>query len=510
MLVVMLTTIAALAITSLAFLGYEFVRYRASLVRNLTSLAEIAGGNSTAALTFRDPQSANETLRGLAAERHIVFAQIFAADGAAFAGYSRTRLEVTPLHAPGRDGHYFDLRYLELVHPIRLEGKRIGTIYLRSSLTDMYRRLIEYAGIFVFVMFASSSVAFVLSSRLQRFVSDPILHLARVANKVSTAKDYALRASKTGDDEIGILIDGFNDMLAQIESRDEALRRARDGLEMRVQERTEQLRREVSERVRYAAELEKALQVKAEFLSVMSHELRTPLNIIMGYANVVLEETFGGVNEGQKNALTTILRCSSDLLTMINDIMSATKLEAEKLEVDWEEVRPAELLDGLKTLYGVHLKEGVRLQWSFPPTLPVLFSDSNKIKHILQNLINNALKFTENGTVTVSASAVVAQDGKPYAIRYRVADTGIGIPPAMHTVIFDMFHQVDSTITRSYGGVGLGLYIVKQFTEFLGGDVTVESQVGEGSTFSVTLPLERNVPEGVPADRGHPSHLQEH
>jgi signal transduction histidine kinase len=508
MFVVMLTTIAALVISSLAFLGYEFVRYRASLVRNVTSLADIVGANTTAALAFKDPQSAGETLKGLAAESHIVFARIFAADGSAFAGYSRNRAQEQP-PLPGQDGHHFTLRNLDLVQAIHLEGKRIGTIYLRSSLREMYRRLLEYAGIFAFVMFASSALAFLLSSRLQRFVSDPILQLAKVANTVSTAKDYSLRATKAGNDEIGILIDGFNDMLAQIESRDDALRKARDGLELRVQERTEQLRREVSERVRYAAELEKALQVKAEFLSVMSHELRTPLNIIMGYANVVLEETFGGVNEGQKNALATILRCSSDLLTMINDIMSATKLEADKLEVDWEEVQPAEILEGLRTLYGVHMKEGVRLEWNFPSTLPALLSDANKIRHILQNLINNALKFTENGSITVTALAL-EEDGKTSAVRYEVADTGIGIPPEMHSVIFNMFQQVDSTITRSYGGVGLGLYIVKQFTEFLGGSVTVKSQVGEGSTFVVTLPVERKAPEAPAAGRAGQSHLREH
>ena len=491
MVIVMLTTIAALMMTTLVFLTYEFARYRGALVRNLSSLAEIIGANTTAALAFKDPRAAEETLRGLKAESHIVSAYIYTPDGSPFAGYSRPGYPPEAVSSSLEEGYRFTYRELELVQPIRLDGKRLGTIFIRSTLNEMYSRLLEYAGIFGLVMIASSCVAFVLSSRLQGLVSEPILHLAQTAKTVSQAKDYSVRAIKTGEDEIGSLIDGFNEMLAQIQLRDDALQKGREELEGRVQARTEDLRREVGERVRYAAELEKALQVKAEFLSVMSHELRTPLNVIMGYARIVLDEMFGAVSEGQKKALTTILRCSNDLLMMVNDIMTATKIEADKLEVEWEEVQPAEILEDLKSVYGAQLlKNGVSLQWDYSTPLPAFVSDGNKIKHILQNLINNALKFTENGTVTVIAETLQCE-GNPYSLVLKVSDTGIGIPSEMHPVIFQMFRQVDSTMTRSHDGVGLGLFIVKKFAEYLGGTVGVESEIGRGSTFAVVLPLAR-------------------
>ncbi len=497
MVIVMLTTTAALVMTTFAFLGYEFVRYRSALVRNLSSLAEIVGANSTAALAFNDPRAANETLRGLKAESHIVSAYIYTTDASFFAGYRHSGSppeSVVPISR--QDGYQFTLRKLELVRPIQLEGKRLGTIYLHATLDEMYSRLLEYAGIFGLVMIASSCVAFMLSSWLQGVVSEPILQLAETAKTVSQKKDYSLRAAKVGNDEIGSLIDGFNEMLAQIQSRDEALSKGRDELEARVRERTEELRREIAERVRYAAELEKALQVKSEFLSVMSHELRTPLNVIMGYAKVVLEETFGTVSEGQIRALTTILRCSNELLIMINDIMMTAKIEADKLDVEWERVRPAEILDELKSqsLYGVQLKDGIALRWDYSPDLPAFVSDGSKIKQILQNLINNALKFTENGTVTITAETLESY-GKPICLEFKVTDTGIGIPPEMHAVIFEMFRQVDGSMTRSHGGVGLGLFIVKKFTEYLGGTVAVESRVDQGSTFIVSLPLALKTPQ---------------
>jgi signal transduction histidine kinase len=486
-LIIMLTATAALIMTSSAFLAYELVRFRDSMKQHISSLAEIIGTNSTAALTFKDVRAAEETLGALKAEAHVISAAIFTHDGKAFAKYTRRGqpdFSAPPLRA---DGYYFTRHHMELFQAITFDGERIGTIYFRSSLEELYSRMQQYAGIVALVMIASLFVAFFVSSRLQRLVSGPILHLASIARLVSQEKDYSVRAQQMNRDELGTLTDGFNEMLAQIQQRDDALQKAHDGREARVAQRTEELRKEIDERKRAGEELEKALKVKDEFLAVMSHELRTPLNIIMGYAKVLQDKMLGDVNEQQGKSLGKIMRCSTELLSLFNDILEATRIEADKVKINWQPVPVSELIDGLQSLYSIPSDEGPALEWDYPPDLPVITSDSTKLKQILQNLINNALKFTEAGSVVVSARSV-GTPGKPQAVEFKVSDTGIGIPKEKLPMIFEMFRQVDSSATRPQGGVGLGLFIVKEFAGYLEGDILVQSEVGRGSTFTLTLP----------------------
>jgi signal transduction histidine kinase len=234
------------------------------------------------------------------------------------------------------------------------------------------------------------------------------------------------------------------------------------------------------------AELEKANKVKDEFLSFMSHELRTPLNIIMGYSRLIHERTLGEINPEQEKALAKVRNQCTDLLSMISDILQATKIEAEGAKAENYAVNLVDFLDGLKSGYEFPLNKEVRLEWDYPLDLPVVKTDAEKLKHILQNLVNNAIKFTEKGHVIVSARYF--SDGK--IVKIEVADTGIGIPNDLLPVIFERFRQGDSTETRDHGGVGLGLYIVKKFTDLLGGTVEVRSDVDRGSTFTVALPCE--------------------
>jgi PAS domain S-box-containing protein len=235
---------------------------------------------------------------------------------------------------------------------------------------------------------------------------------------------------------------------------------------------------------RQAAVLEKANRVKEDFLSVMSHELRTPLNVICGYTKLVQEGMMGKVNAEQRKALDKVGRHAGELLFMVNSIMSATQIEAEALTLDCHEFLLTGLLDELKSLYDYPRGKDVCLEWDYPDDLPSLHSDSDKLKHILQNLINNALKFTDAGSVTVTARQIGEQPG----VELTVADTGIGIPPEDLPTIFERFRQIDSSRTRAHGGVGLGLHIVKTFTEMLGGKIEVASSLGHGSTFTITFP----------------------
>lgn len=242
---------------------------------------------------------------------------------------------------------------------------------------------------------------------------------------------------------------------------------------------------ELYEQIRRQAEaLEKANRVKEDFLSVMSHELRTPLNVISGYTKLMQEGILGSTSDEQQKALDKISRHSAELLFMVSSIMNATKIEADALTLDLSEFLLAELLAELEMLYDYPRAKPVRLEWDYPNDLPALHSDSDKIKHILQNLINNALKFTDVGNVTVTARQLGKQ-----AVELTVSDTGIGISAENLPRIFDRFRQMDGSKTRLHGGVGLGLHIVKTFTELLGGTIKVESRLGSGSNFTITLPL---------------------
>jgi len=238
-----------------------------------------------------------------------------------------------------------------------------------------------------------------------------------------------------------------------------------------------------------SAELEKSNSAKDEFLSVTSHELRTPLNVIMGYSALLLDGTFGGLNREQNNALDTIKNQSRDLLTMVESILNVTKIETGKLSFESADFSLADFLDQLKSAYALSCGDRCVLQWNYPPRLPIVKTDSYKLKHICQNLINNAIKFTEKGAVSFSAGLVAGSS----ALKCKVADTGPGIPDDLIPHIFEMFRQADGSQTRSYGGLGLGLYIVKKYTECLGGTIEVTSQLGKGTTFTVTIPITMNL-----------------
>lgn len=196
------------------------------------------------------------------------------------------------------------------------------------------------------------------------------------------------------------------------------------------------------------------------------------------------DKMLGEISQEQEKVLGKVIKHSGDLLSMITSILDVTTLEAQMVKLDKEEFGVSELLDELRLVCDLPLNKELTLIWDYPGELPVLKTDRGKLRHVLRNLINNAIKFTENGSVTISAWYYPARR----TVEVRVADTGIGIPQTAISVIFDRFRQVDSSETRAYGGVGLGLYIVKRFTDLLEGKILVESEVGKGSIFTVILP----------------------
>jgi signal transduction histidine kinase len=251
-------------------------------------------------------------------------------------------------------------------------------------------------------------------------------------------------------------------------------------LEQRVAERTQELQ-EVNR------QLEAASRHKSEFLARMSHELRTPMNAIIGFTRLVMRRAKDTLPKREHENLGKVLISAEHLLTLINDILDLSKVEAGRMEVHAVRFELEPLINlCLHTVEPLVKSERLRLVKESKGGIPELYTDQDKLKQILMNLLSNAIKFAEAGTITVTAQC---QDGK---VAIAVADTGIGIPAEQLALVFEEFHQVDSSHTRQYSGTGLGLSISRHFAQLLGGDITLQSTVGVGSTFTVTVPLHYN------------------
>jgi len=344
-----------------------------------------------------------------------------------------------------------------LIGTVAESGKpRIVRDYLEEFSQSPFRKNMEEAGLHALVAVplrareAVTGVLLVASAQRGQFDEDDRQLLAALADHASIAIENAR-------------------LLQQV-------RRHAEELEARVLARTRELQ-EANRR------LEEASRHKSEFLANMSHELRTPLNAIIGFTRLVMRRTRDILPAKQYENMEKILISSDHLLQLINGILDLSKIEAGRMEVRPGVVNLAELVDGcLRTVEPLVKSDRLHLEKHIPDQLPALFTDGEKLKQILLNLLGNAIKFTEAGTIVV---AVHDQGG---TVTIDVSDTGIGIPEEALELIFEEFRQADSSSTRRYGGSGLGLSISRHFARLLGGEVTVRSQVGVGSTFTVTIP----------------------
>lgn len=232
-------------------------------------------------------------------------------------------------------------------------------------------------------------------------------------------------------------------------------------------------------------EAEEASRVKSQLVSNVSHELRTPLNSVIGYTHLLLEGSYGALGERQKPPLERVLRNADELLYLITNLLDLSKIESGKMALELGLIDlPLLLQEILVSLKPIIEKKPLSVRWNQNGPIPPIASDRNKIRQILVNLLSNALKFTREGEITIEIRNLPAREG----IEVGVRDTGIGIPHEALPKIFDAFHQVDASVTREFGGTGLGLAIVKELTGMLKGEIRVETQPGEGSTFTLFLP----------------------
>jgi signal transduction histidine kinase len=489
--ITMVVTCGALVLASAALILSDRARFRREMENDLTILGQIVANNSTAAVTFGDQKAAAETLGALIAKPPIVAAAMYTGNGRLLAFYRRAG-ETRPLPPrPGKDGPAAAAGSLGVFLPVMLQGERVGTVYLESDFSEMNARLRLQTATVSAICLVSALAALVLSSGLQQLISRPILHLAQTAQAVSERQDYSIRAVKQTTDELGQLVDAFNQMLQQIQERDSALSRAKEELEGRVEERTERLRQELGERRRAEQELadrnmelHRSNQDLDDFAYIASHDLKEPLRGIHNFAAFLLEDYGERFDEEGRSKLETLTRLSRRMEVLIDSLLHFSRLGRVDLAIEDADLNEvvAEVADSL----GISLREnGVEIR--VPRPLPVVRCDRVRVRELYHNLIINAMKYNDKAEKWIEVGALPADGGGPPALYVR--DNGIGIQEKHFDAIFRIFKRLHGR-DRFGGGTGAGLTIVKKIVERHNGRIWVESAVGEGTAVYFTLERE--------------------
>ena len=499
-LILLITAVTSVTVLmACAGLGaYQWHHARNTLFEQEYTAAQITADSSAAALLFGDDTSATETLEALRNDSRILSACLFNKSGQLAASFTSQKDQNRSCPPTAPVAGTFTLRHLSVLRPVAIKGSLVGVLLLEVSLSELNRLTVSLLETGLLATLCASLFALLLSSITERWVSRPIVKLTQTAVKISQGGNRSLRAERTSNDEVGLLIDQFNSMLDRLHEREAELQGAHDLLEGKVRERTQTLQDEISERklveldLSHAKDLaEQANRAKSSFLANMSHELRTPLNAIIGYSEMLYEDAQDPSQETVRDDLGKILSSARHLVAVISDILDLSKIEAGQMKVQLEEL-PVSLTvnDVLPIAEGLVKNSKNTLLVHDGATGVKAIVDALRFRQCLLNLISNACKFTTDGTITFS-TALREKSGTQWVV-WNVQDTGIGIAAESLPNLFRSFSQVDASATRRHGGTGLGLCISQELCRAMGGWIEVHSELGVGSSFQIWLPAAPN------------------
>ena len=454
--VVIATTFIALAVNAAALLYYNAVTLRDSQLADVRTLAEIIGRASAPAISFNDSDEASRDLTMLRARADIEAVALYTLDGRLFASYTRDADGRVPARA-GDTGQGADPERLALFHPIVEGGERIGTVYLHSR-SGFAARMLDYLGILAAVMVLALAVALLLSSWLQRALTEPILAVAMAARRVVERRDFSVRARKSAEDETGALADAINHMLADLE-------------------------REMAERSQAEEALRLADRRKDEFLATLAHELRNPLAPIRNA--LYLMQTAKDDPQAMAGARAIVERQLHQMVRLVDDLLDVSRITTGKLGLRRERVEArAVAASALEAVEPLVKARGHALDVLLPPAGAYINADPTRLAQVFLNLLNNAVKFTDAGGRIDFHLRI--EGGELVAV---VRDNGIGIAPEMLEPIFDMFAQADRSLERTTMGLGVGLSLTRRLVELHGGTIAARSEgLGRGAEFTVRIP----------------------
>jgi signal transduction histidine kinase len=490
-LILMLTTTVGLVVATVVSLLVHNLTARRDLVTDVDAQARVAAENSSGAVAFEDASDAAAVLGTLGANPDVLRACLYVRVGPPLAEFVRPGATPCPA-AAAPEGWRFDGDSLHVVVPVVVGNRQAGTLSVQHSLRGFHRRLGWQAVVALTALVCALLVALIVSARLQRIIADPILGLADTARAVSTRKDYAIRATPTGEDELARLVDSFNDMLEQIQQRDTDLQRAKEMLEDRVAERTDELQQQLVERHRAEelleqrnVELTRSNQDLDDFAHIASHDLREPLRGIQNYATFLAEDYGDRLDDEGKAKLETLRRLSRRMEDLIATLLHYSRVGRQDLAFDQVDLN--RVVDDVLYSLAISLAEQ-NVQVVVERPLPTVWCDRARIGEVFRNLITNAMKYNDKPEKSIVIGSRSTKDGRPL---FFIRDNGLGIPERHFDAVFRIFKRLHPR-DHYGGGTGAGLTIVRKIVERHQGQVWVESAVGEGTTFYFTLSEEQS------------------